>query len=245
MERRNETVVRYERPRPVHRFRDFLVVLAFSLAALGAAFAFVQLRYTDGSAERSSDASIQPSASAMPREGESAPEPVPENTQSTPPQAAPGEARALAEMRSELDRVQGDLQAAIARIGELEAVVLELQAAAARGAREEPDPQAGQESEKTVDPEAAPAAEPTRAVTGKKQPVQLDGENIPASQEQTEYVVQSGDTLARIADIHCLALSDLLRLNADLRDPNALRVGQSLSVEDRCVAKSNSRAAAD
>lgn len=44
------------------------------------------------------------------------------------------------------------------------------------------------------------------------------------------YTVQSGDTLSKIARRYRMSLAELLRRNPTLRNPNRIRVGQTINV---------------
>jgi cell envelope opacity-associated protein A len=234
----NQPMTHYERPAPTNRMRDFLVMAAFSLAALGAAFAFVQFKYADGPTKY-----LEPEAPASSMRAAATAPPA------APPTAAAREveSRALSELRADLELTRGDLTAAVARIDELETALQELQAAQLREPRPEPDAPAVSRAEPTVASSAEVAAYEAQGY-GSRADTDAGAEEkeIAAGDGAAErYVVEGGDTLAKIASDHCLPLADLLRLNPDVRDPKALRVGQDLAVEDRCVDDPKGRAAAE
>lgn len=52
------------------------------------------------------------------------------------------------------------------------------------------------------------------------------------SSETGAYIVQSGDTLLKIASRHGMKLSDLLSLNPQITDPDKIKVGQPINVQD-------------
>jgi LysM repeat protein len=234
----NET--RYERPAPVNRLRDFLVMGVFSLAALAAAFAFVQLKYADGNTDpASSRGPVEASARVPPSQAVSA-------QKSMQPAA---EAQALSEVRTELGRVRGEIEAAMARISELEAAVQELQAAPAHDRRADPDARPLSRAEPPAGADATTAVQPARADANEvstRDESHVKGEDIaPSESKEIRYIVQAGDSAAKVASRHCLSLADLLRLNPAVQDPNTLAVGQALSVEARCVTSATDRAAAE
>ena len=237
---------RHERPAATNRFRDVLVMAIFSLAALAAAFAVVQYLHAERKEQASSTAPTtraETVASVAPQQAESARPSV----QALLPAIEAG-SEAQSALRADLQRVRGELKAAIGRISELEDAVEELQAASARDPQPEPETPATSRAEPRASSNAAPAAPPTRDAVNRasKKAAQVEGEDVGIGEGETvRYLVQSGDRAAKIAKRHCLSLADLQRLNPDIRDLNALGAGQPLSVEDRCVTSPQDRAAAD
>lgn len=238
--------VDYERHAATNRLRDLLVMAVFSLAALAAAFVVVQYLHTDRK-ETESSAAPKTAAEAVaylpPRQTESAEAPM---LALVP--AMEVQAEAQSSVRAELQRVRGELGAAVERISKLEHTVEELQAVPARDPRPEPETPALSRAEPPLSSKAAPAAPPSRddANETREKTEQVMGEDVAQGGGQTlRYLVERGDRAAEIAKRHCLSLADLQRLNRDVRDLNALGVGQILSVEDRCVSDRKDRAAAD
>ena len=236
----NEQTTRYERPASTNRVRDFLVMAAFSLAALVAAFTFVQFKYADGQFK---EAGLTASARLEPPAEPAAPDAPPTAL------AEEEESQTLSEMRAELERTRGSLEAAVARIDQLDTAFRELQVAQAQDPGAEPIPPATARTEPPAAPSVALAALRSRGYrdrAGAKGEAQQARKEIASSDgAEDAYVVKHGDTLAKIASDHCLPLSDLLRLNPEVRDPRALRIDQKLVVEDRCVSDPKDRAAAE
>jgi len=239
----NEQTTRYGRPASANRFRDFLVMATFSLAALVAAFAVVQYLHANRT---------EPASSTAPAETAAPVAPQPESARASMQALAlamDAQAQPRSELRADLERVRGELEAAIARISELEDAVRELQAAPAPDPQPESDARPISRADPSAGSGAAPAAQPTRDdgnAASKNEAARVQAEDVAPSQGETmRYSVRPGDTAAKIAKGHCLSLADLLRLNPDVRDPNALSIARVLSVEDRCVTDSKDRAAAD
>ena len=108
-----------------------------------------------------------------------------------------------------------------------------------------PEPPPASEDPQTQQP--APAAAQQPAQTQQPQPVSTSDQSQTTAQTETpepqataeqaepppgvagEYVVQSGDTLAAIADDHGVRLDDLIRIN-NIQNPNLLSVGQTLLI---------------
>lgn len=73
---------------------------------------------------------------------------------------------------------------------------------------------------------ATPSILPTAPVMSETVP---NPTNPPQRPEQSEYVVQPGDTLSNIAAVHGLSVETLLSVN-DIPDPNILTVGQIIKL---------------
>lgn len=104
-------------------------------------------------------------------------------------------------------------------------------------------PPASDDPQQTEPPAAQPAAQPQQqtqqpqsvATTSQTDAAeeqvggadQQQGSSLPVA--VNEYIVQSGDTLAAIANAHDVRLDDLIRLN-NIQNPNQLSVGQRLII---------------
>ena len=103
--------------------------------------------------------------------------------------------------------------------------------------------QTGESAESTETPSAASAQEedsaPAEAVAVTTSPQESEEEEAAASDQEAEeseavvggsiYVVQSGDTLAEIAEQHGVRVDDLITLNG-IQNPDVLQVGQQLQI---------------
>jgi len=190
----NAEMTRCERPAPASRLRELLVMAAFSLVALAAAWAFVQHWPADRTESAQSETPAATTAATAPPQAQSA-----RTSEQSPAPAAGAEAQALSEARDDLERTRDDLAAAVARIRELEGAVQELQAAPAPYRRAEPDALAISRAEPSAGSDAEPATQPAPADgngTSNKEAPQVEGEEVvPNDGKEPQYAVQNGNTL--------------------------------------------------
>ena len=94
---------------------------------------------------------------------------------------------------------------------------------------QQPAPAAAQQPAQTQQPQAVSTAEQTQTAEQAAAPEPAAQQAEPPPGVAGEYVVQSGDTLAAIAEAHDVRLDDLIRIN-NIQNPNLLSVGQTLLI---------------